>query len=354
MALLYIYSPMKFWITALFTLYLFSIAAAQTAFKNTFTIKGFLPAWNGALVLLKIEGQTVQLDTVKNDMFSIIKSTEATHAGTLEIRKGTTALFVPLYIEPGTIRIRDKGNRTLEAFGTKTNDAFLQLNALFDSAALQQQSSVLEAKKIKKNLAAAYIKNNPQSLISLQLLNDYFYLDKESDTTYTALFASLDRAIQQTPLGQKIGHDATVHFNTQLGRKAPNLVLRDTAFSKASLYQSGQITLIDFWASWCRPCRIENRGLKTVFEKYKDKGFTITSVSLDNNMKLWKDAIKKDNLTWQQRSDLKGWESEAAKLFGISAIPMNILVDGNGTVIAKNLSSYSLEKQLEQLLQKSF
>jgi thiol-disulfide isomerase/thioredoxin len=272
----------------------------------------------------------------------------------LEIRKENNALFVPFYIEPGTIRIRDKGNRTLEAFGTKTNNAALQLNHDLDSLSIQQNKNSTASKKYKKELAAAYIKNNTQSLISLQLLNDYFFLDKETDTTYAALFYALDTGVQHTALGEKIAKDAMINFNTATGRQAPNLYLLDTGFKKAPLYQKGQITLIDFWASWCRPCRIENRGLKTVFEKYKDKGFTITSVSLDNNATLWKGAIKKDGLTWQHRSDLRGWENEAAKAYGIKAIPMNILVNGNGVVLAKNLSAHMLEQKLEQLQQKAF
>src|SRR5689334_15365012 len=187
------------------------------------------------------------------------------------------------------MRIRVKGNRSMEAFGTKNKDSLLQITTQLDSLTKEQQGSVSELKKVKKNFAAAFIKSNPRSLISLQLLNDYFYLDKETDTVYTALFASLDTSIQHTLLGQKIARDAAIHFNTALGRTAPNLILKDTAFNKASLYQTGQITLVDFWASWCRPCRIENRGLKTIFEKYKDKGFTFTSVSLDNNVRPWKE-----------------------------------------------------------------
>ncbi|HVG40123.1 MAG TPA: TlpA disulfide reductase family protein [Chitinophagaceae bacterium] len=327
----------------------------QTAFKNVYSVKAFLPAWNGATVLLKIDGQTVHLDTIKGDMASFNKTIETVKPATLEVRKGTAAVYVPLYIEPGTIRIRDKGNRTLEAFGTATNDASLKIKREFDSLAMAQPKQTFEElRKYKKALAAAYVKNNPASLISLQLLNDYFFIDKEPDTTYAALFYALDTAVQHTTLGAKIAKDAFVNYNTAIGRTAPNILLPDTDATKTPLYKKGQITLIDFWASWCRPCRIENRYLVKVFDKYKDQGFTITSVSLDNNARLWKEAILKDNLTWQHLSDLKGWYNAAVVLYGIKYIPMNILVNEDGVVIAKNLSANMLEHKLEQLMLKSF
>ena len=113
----------------------------------------------------------------------------------------------------------------------------------------------------------------------------------------------------------------------------------------------GKIVLIDFWASWCGPCRRENPHVVNLYAKYHDKGFEVFSVSLDNNPTRWKEAIQKDKLTWPYHvSDLKGWKSEAAALYGVNSIPSTFLIDQEGRIIAKGLRG----EQLDQMLQKKF
>jgi peroxiredoxin len=107
--------------------------------------------------------------------------------------------------------------------------------------------------------------------------------------------------------------------------------------------------LLDFWASWCAPCRAENPNLVAMYGKYHEKGFDILGVSLDSNRDRWLTAIKDDNLTWHQVSDLQGWDNKAAKLYGIKSIPANVLIDTNGYIIAKNLRGEDLQKKLEEL-----
>src|SRR5690606_23321862 len=114
----------------------------------------------------------------------------------------------------------------------------------------------------------------------------------------------------------------------------------------------GQYVLLDFWASWCGPCRAENPNIVKAFNKYKDKNFTVLGVSLDAKEQnaAWLAAIKKDNLTWTQVSDLKGWENEVAKQYGIRAIPQNYLIDPSGKIIAKNVRGGALERTLQGIL----
>ena len=135
-----------------------------------------------------------------------------------------------------------------------------------------------------------------------------------------------------------------------IGNMAPELNLPDTSghpFALNSL--RGKYVLVDFWASWCSPCRAENPVVVKVFNKYKDKNFTVLSVSLDNNVQEWKNAIALDKLNWYQVSDLQGWNSVAVSLYKFDAIPYNVLIDPQGKIIETNLMDDDLEKKMESI-----
>jgi len=135
------------------------------------------------------------------------------------------------------------------------------------------------------------------------------------------------------------------------GKEAPALAFADTSGTIRELKNlRGKVVLIDFWASWCGPCRRENPNVVRLYDKYNKDGFEIYSVSLDNNAQKWKYAIEKDNLKWENHvSDLKGWKSEAGQAYGVSSIPFTVLIDKEGKVIQTNLRGQQLEEALKSI-----
>lgn len=150
---------------------------------------------------------------------------------------------------------------------------------------------------------------------------------------------------------------AQVQIGTNVGNKAPNITEKGVDGKLLDLADlSGKLVLIDFWASWCGPCRRENPAVVAAYQKYKDKqfkngnGFTVFSVSLDQDKNRWISAIAQDKLAWPYHvSDLHYWNAKYAGVYRVNSIPSNFLIDGNGIIIAKNLRGQMLEKALNQL-----
>ena len=157
-----------------------------------------------------------------------------------------------------------------------------------------------------------------------------------------ALQSQFAKNISQVIANDKIG---------AIGTKAINFIQTDTSGTAVSLSQfKGKYVLLDFWASWCRPCRMENPNVVAAYNTFKNKNFAVLSVSLDEQKDLWLRAIKADKLNWTHISDLKYWSNEVAMQYHIQSIPQNFLIDPNGVIIAKNLRGEQLVEKLKELL----
>ena len=284
------FSMKKFLFSLLFIVFSFWSFAQQ----KWVSIKAFLPRWNGAEVSLLSNDRIIYTNKVEKDMFSYTGTIEKRIEGTLRIKSNKNLFYVPIFLEPGTIKVRDAGGRQLVSIGTISNDTYVGLNRKFDSLAAQSNEKVFsEILQYKRKLAAEYISSYPSSIVSVQLLKDYFHLSTEAnDSVYYSLVHSLSSFFPNSFSVAQMLKEADIRFATAKGRTAPLLELLDTTGNTKPIYNKGEFTLIDFWASWCVPCRKENSSLKKVFDKYHSAGFTITSISLDSKKLLWKKCHK--------------------------------------------------------------
>lgn len=190
----------------------------------------------------------------------------------------------------------------------------------------------------------------PDSPAAAFYLYRYFTYQLPLDSL-KAVRAKLSPALAASPYVIDLDDIILKLENVQIGKTAPEFSLPDTAGLKVSLSDfRGKYVLLDFWASWCPPCRRENPNVVKAFQENKDKNFTILGISLDNNKSKWLKAIADDGLTWTHVSDLKYWDSEIPALYGVRGIPANVLLDPDGVIIAKNITGEALHAKLQEVL----
>ena len=234
-----------------------------------------------------------------------------------------------------------------------------QLQAALDADSRSEDKAIAEAaaNKIdelsKQALAkiTEYIKANSNKLSAAKLFVENNYEMAEED-----LFAIVDKAdslFKSAPRMEKLLPVIEARRNVAVGKKFADFEMTDMNGKTRKLSEfvgNGKIVLIDFWASWCPPCRRDMPNIVEVYKQYKNKGFEIVGVSLDSKKEAWEKGVKDLDITWMQLSDLQGWKNAGAKLYGVNSIPHTVLVDKDGTIIAKGLHGKEIGEKLAKML----
>ena len=339
---------------------------AQSGYKVTGTVEG-MP--DGKAIIATVNGSS--LDTlakadVKNGSFEFTGNvSEPTGAYIMVIgQRGA----IPFMLENANITVNagQAGLTVTGSEGQKIYDQFMAINATAQQEAMKLQQEYQAANGDQAKMQAvqeAYaklmtdaqaketelIKANPDSYVStFVIVSGMGQMEVEQ---LKEQYALLGEKVKASAQGKAIAAQIAKLESTAIGQIAPNFTITTPEGESISLYDiKGKVKLIDFWASWCGPCRGENPHVVEIYKEYHPKGLEIFGVSLDNNKEAWVKAIADDGLVWKHGSDLKGWQSAPAQLYSVSGIPHTVLLDENNKIIAKNLRGDELKQKIAELL----
>ncbi|VXC29775.1 TlpA disulfide reductase family protein [Maribacter litoralis] len=350
---------------------------------ESFTLNGKLRGelTDGTRVFLKTIGennQPMDIDTATttNGEFTFTGKSDIPelHYIFVEQLPGYTAVI----LENGEIQFNAQRDSMgfAEISGTFQNDAFADymeqsreismqaqsiqqdMKSASGEAAVALQDEMKELQEEYKTFELDYVKNNPNALISALVLDRAIATKAVSLEEVEEIYNTLSEDIKNTKPGkqvqegiEKLKASEEAGKNSSIGAKAPEFSGPSLDGSELALKDvMGKVTLIDFWAGWCRPCRAENPNIVAVYNKYHDKGLNILGVSLDRTEEAWKKAIAEDGLEWNHISNIAYFDDQIAKLYNVDAIPAAFLLDENGVIVAKNLRGPALEAKVAELL----
>jgi len=341
-----------------------------------FVIKGQIKGKeSGDIKLMKYaDGKWIAEDSTKIEKGKFVLKGKAELPELRLISMGPQAVVAQFFAENGNLSITADADSLAktEVKGSKSNDEFTILTKELlslskETQGLQQkyseamQSGNEEGMKKaqidyeammgnQKVYAKNFIREHPKSTVSPLVALMQFAQEMTAHDVDT-LVAFLDPSVRPSIYVTELKKLADKMRITDIGSLAPDFTLNTpegTPLALSSL--RGKIVLVDFWASWCKPCRQENPNVVKVYAQYKDKGFDIIGVSLDRDKAAWLKAIADDQLAWHHISDLKFWQNEAAVKYGVQSIPFTLLLDKDGKILAKNLRGDDLAKKLAELL----
>ncbi len=283
--------------------------------------------------------------------------------------------YMPVWIDKGNITVKTDlmHMRNPEVKGSKAQDSYMAYQDSINGFSQKENAMGQDYSAARKNddqakmdeIVKAYnrlqdeknnymigyaMRHNKDVVSAFIVMNNSYSLNlNQLDSVVSAFDPSIDNSYYVKHLKERVKSLKRV----AVGQHFVDFTLNDpdgNPVSLSSVVDKNKYTLVDFWASWCMPCRAENPNVVAAYKKYHDKGFTVFGVSLDKDHDKWVEAIKKDGLTWTHVSDLKYWGSEAAKLYAVQSIPHNVLIDSKGIIVDKNLRGQDLQNKLAELL----